>query len=48
MAFEKEQKILEQAEKDRKPVGPISDLVSGGLVAGGRPRHLRSEHSKTV
>jgi 2-keto-4-pentenoate hydratase len=31
MAFEKEQRILEQAEKDRKPVGPISDLVPGGL-----------------
>jgi len=31
MAFEKEQKILEQAEKERKPVGPISDLVPGGL-----------------
>ncbi len=31
MAFEKEIKILEQAEKERKPVEPISDLVPGGL-----------------
>jgi 2-keto-4-pentenoate hydratase len=31
MTFEKEQKILEQAEKDRKPVDPISDLAAGGL-----------------
>jgi 2-keto-4-pentenoate hydratase len=31
MAFEKEQKILEQAERDRKPIGPISDLMPGGL-----------------
>jgi 2-keto-4-pentenoate hydratase len=31
MAFEREQKILEEAEKDRKPVGPISDRVPGGL-----------------
>lgn len=31
MAFEKEIGILEQAEKERKPVGPLSDLVPGGL-----------------
>lgn len=31
MAFEKEMQILVDAEKERKPVGPVSDLVSGGL-----------------
>lgn len=32
MAFEKEMQILVDAEKARKPVGPISDLVQGGLT----------------
>ena len=31
MAFEKEMQILVDAEKARKPIGPVSDLVSGGL-----------------
>lgn len=31
MALEKEMQILVDAEKARKPVGPVSDLVSGGL-----------------
>ncbi len=31
MAFEREQQILIQAERDRVPVGPLSDLVPGGL-----------------
>lgn len=31
MAFERERAILVQAEKDRVPVGPISDVVPGGL-----------------
>lgn len=31
MAFEKEMAILVQAERDRMAVGPISDLVPGGL-----------------
>ena len=31
MAFEKEMQILVDAEMNRKPVGPISDLVKGGL-----------------
>jgi 2-keto-4-pentenoate hydratase len=31
MAFEKEMQILVDAEKERKPIGPVSDLVTGGL-----------------
>ena len=31
MAFEKETQILAEAEKSRKPVGPVSDMVAGGL-----------------
>jgi 2-keto-4-pentenoate hydratase len=31
MAFEKEIEVLVEAEKNRKPVGPVSDMVSGGL-----------------
>jgi 2-keto-4-pentenoate hydratase len=31
MAFEKEIAILVDAEKNRKPIGPVSDMVSGGL-----------------
>jgi 2-keto-4-pentenoate hydratase len=31
MAFEKEMQILVDAEKGRKPIGPVSDLVAGGL-----------------
>jgi 2-keto-4-pentenoate hydratase len=31
MDFEREKEILARAEADRKPVGPISDLVAGGL-----------------
>ncbi len=31
MDFEREIQILAQSEKERKPVGPISDLVSGEL-----------------
>ncbi|RJR48548.1 MAG: 2-keto-4-pentenoate hydratase [Desulfobacteraceae bacterium] len=31
MAFEKEMQILVEAEKNRVPVGPISDVVPGGL-----------------
>ena len=31
MAFEKEMQILVDAEKSRKPIGPVSDLVAGGL-----------------
>ena len=31
MAFEKERAILVKAEADREAVGPISDLVAGGL-----------------
>jgi 2-keto-4-pentenoate hydratase len=31
MAFEKEIEILVDAEKNRKPIGPVSDLVPGGL-----------------
>ena len=34
MAFEKERQILLQAEKERIPVGPLSDLVPGGLSLG--------------
>ncbi len=32
MAYEREQQILIQAERDRVAVGPISDLVPGGLT----------------
>jgi len=31
MAFEKEMQILVDAEKNRVPVGPVSDVVPGGL-----------------
>jgi len=31
MAFEKEMQAIEEAEKNRKPIGPVSDMVSGGL-----------------
>ncbi len=31
MAFEKEMQILTDAERNRKPIGPVSDLVAGGL-----------------
>ncbi|MBN1106976.1 MAG: fumarylacetoacetate hydrolase family protein [Deltaproteobacteria bacterium] len=31
MAFEKEMQVLVDAEKARKPIGPVSDLVPGGL-----------------
>jgi len=31
MAFEKEIQVLLEAEKNRQAVGPISDLVPGGL-----------------
>lgn len=31
MAFEKEMQILAEAEKNRKPIGPVSDGVAGGL-----------------
>ena len=31
MAFEKERAVLVKAEKDREAVGPVSDLVPGGL-----------------
>src|SRR4030042_2099976 len=31
MAFEKEMQILADAEKNRKPIGPVSDMVAGGL-----------------
>jgi 2-keto-4-pentenoate hydratase len=31
MAFEKEMQALIDAEKNRKPIGPVSDMVSGGL-----------------
>ena len=31
MGFQREMEILVRAEKDRKPVGPISDVVSGEL-----------------
>jgi len=31
MAFEKEMHLLEDAEKNRKPLGSVSDLVPGGL-----------------
>jgi 2-keto-4-pentenoate hydratase len=31
MAFEKEMQILVDAEKSRTPIGPVSDMVSGGL-----------------
>ena len=31
MAFEKEMQILVDAEKNRKPIGPVSDMVAGGL-----------------
>jgi len=31
MAFEKERQILLRAEQERAPVGPLSDLVPGGL-----------------
>ena len=31
MAFEKEMQILADAEKNRKPIGPVSDGVAGGL-----------------
>ena len=31
MAFEKEMQILVEAEKNRTPIGPVSDMVSGGL-----------------
>jgi len=34
MAFEKEMKILADAEKERSPIGPLSDLVPGGLNLG--------------
>lgn len=34
MAFEKEMKILADAEKQRNPIGPLSDLVPGGLKLG--------------
>jgi 2-keto-4-pentenoate hydratase len=31
MAFEKEMQALVDAEKNRKPMGPVSDMVTGGL-----------------
>jgi len=31
MAFEKEMQILLDAEKNRTPIGPVSDMVAGGL-----------------
>jgi 2-keto-4-pentenoate hydratase len=31
MAFEKELQVLVEAEKNRKPIGPVSDMVAGGL-----------------
>ena len=31
MAFEKEMQVLVDAEKNRKPIGPVSDMVAGGL-----------------
>jgi len=31
MAFEKEMQILVDAEKNRTPIGPVSDMVAGGL-----------------
>ena len=31
MAFEREMQVLKQAEDTRQAVGPISDLVPGGL-----------------
>jgi len=34
MAFEKEMKILVDAEKERSPIGPLSYLVPGGLNLG--------------
>jgi len=34
MALEKERQILLRAEKERIPVGPLSDLVPGGLSLG--------------
>jgi 2-keto-4-pentenoate hydratase len=32
MAFEREREVLNEAEQERVPVGPISDLVPGGLT----------------
>ena len=32
MPFERESAILVKAERERTPVGPISDLVPGGLT----------------
>lgn len=32
MAFENIKAILVKAERDRVPVGPVSDLVEGGLT----------------
>ena len=44
MAFEKEMQILVDAEKTRKPIGPVSDMVAGGLSLDDAYRINETQH----